>query len=248
MFKCTKFSLETPFGFIPFILRRSSKRRTIQIRINEEAQVLVAAPLRLEQNKIEGFIKQKADWIIEKRGKFEEHHRRLQKRKFEHSHEFLFLGKPYRLLIEEDYVKRVHLKFDGDAWQVIVPTLSSIDERQALIKAKLIQWYRREAEEFLASRVFHYARLMGVEPKTIAVRTQKRVWGNCHYHTKTIHFNWQIIFSPKEVIDYVVVHELAHLIVPNHSANFWKNVEKILPDFKQHKEWLKKNSFDMTLP
>jgi hypothetical protein len=89
---------------------------------------------------------------------------------------------------------------------------------------------------------------MGVEPKKIAVRTQKRLWGCCDYHTQTIHLNWQIILSPIRVIDYVVVHELCHLTVPNHSKRFWKKVEKIIPDFKRHKQWLAVNHIDMVLP
>ena len=111
----------------------------------------------------------------------------------------------------------------------------------------MIQWYRRQAEEILGSRLFHYARLIGVEPKKIAVRTQKRLWGNCDYRTRTIHLNWQIVLAPLEVMDYVVVHELCHLIVPNHSKRFWQRVEKTMPDFKKHKQWLKDHAVDMVV-
>ena len=128
---------------------------------------------------------------------------------------------------------------------ITVPRGLSESQRQEKIKEKIVKWYRAQAEEILGVRIFHYSRILGVEPKKIAIRTQKRLWGNCDYNTKTIHLNWQIILSPLKVIDYVIVHELCHLIVPDHSRRFWKKVADVMPDFKEYKKWLRVNAHEM---
>ena len=117
-----------------------------------------------------------------------------------------------------------------------------------MIKEKLIKWYRAQAEEIFGGRVFYFSRIMGLEPQKIAVKTQKRIWGSCGYHDKAISLNWQLVFAPMDVIDYVVVHELAHLDTPNHSRKFWKSVANILPDYKMRQNWLKNNRLSMKLP
>jgi predicted metal-dependent hydrolase len=89
---------------------------------------------------------------------------------------------------------------------------------------------------------------MGTEPLKIAVKTQKRIWGSCHPRTKTINLNWMLVLAPLEVIDYVVVHELSHLDVPNHSRRFWKRVSGVMPDYRRQVQWLKEHAAEMVMP
>ncbi|MCK5215931.1 MAG: M48 family metallopeptidase, partial [Candidatus Omnitrophica bacterium] len=93
-----------------------------------------------------------------------------------------------------------------------------------------------------------YARLMGSWPRKIAVRTQKRIWGSCSKSQQRINLNWCLIMASLPVIDYVVVHELCHLGVANHSGRFWKKSEKIFPDHKIRKKWLRSRAGDMVMP
>ena len=89
---------------------------------------------------------------------------------------------------------------------------------------------------------------MKLEVGEVNVRTQRRIWGSCHPRTKKIFLNWQIIMAPIEVIDYVIVHELCHLLVANHSKRFWSKVARFKPDYKEQIRWLRSNAFDMVLP
>lgn len=243
------FSLKTKQGDVPFVLARSSGRRTLTISVNEHAQVHVASPFGMREKDIYAFLDEKARWIIAKVEEAQRHKDILSRKEFAHGHEFLFLGKKYKVNVVQADIKRSRITFDAlQGWSVFVPESVSPEERQAHVRNKMLQWYRAQAKEILGGRIFHYSRVMGVEPKRIAVRTQKRLWGCCDYNTQTIHLNWQIILSPLRVIDYVVVHELCHLTVPSHSKRFWKKVEKFMPDFQGYRRWLQMNHLDMVLP
>lgn len=218
------------------------------ITIDEKAQVKVSVPFFLEERRIHDFIHEKAHWIGKKLGEIKQNKERLSRRYFDTGHKFLFLGKKYEVNIIENHSPSASVIFDGSKWSIHIPPGLSHETRAQCIRDEFIGWYRAQAQEFLATRVFHFSRIMQVSPQKITVRTQKRIWGSCHPRAKTIHLNWQIIMAPLEVIDYVIVHELCHLTVPNHSKRFWRKVEKILPDFKERKRWFKVHAIDMTLP
>lgn len=241
----TSCSLQTKEGCISFLFKRSSKRKTIAIVVDEKAEVSVAAPFYISKRDVHAFVRQKSEWISRKVEDAERNKRRVNKKKFEHGEIFQFLGKRYKLEACEADIKRGKIEFDGIKWSIFIPANLTIKESRLFVRDKLFGWYRSQAEEILGGRIFHYSRIIGVEPRKIAVKAQKRLWGNCNYNLETIHLNWQIILFPLEIVDYVVVHELCHLIVPNHSSRFWKKVEKFLPDFKQRRKWLKANSPDI---
>lgn len=228
-------SLTTFNGRIDYELKRS-RRKTLSVTINDQAQIRVGAPLWVEEKRIEQFLRSKSSWISKKRGEASLRHNTLRRKTFTHGETFLFLGKEYPLNIRSHQQKNVRISFDGTQWHVENGDVP-------LVKEKLVDWYRAQAKEILAGRVFHFARILGVEPKEIAVRTQKRLWGSCHPTSRKIHLNWQIVLSPLEVIDYVVVHELCHLLVANHSKQFWRKVEKAIPDFKERKAWLREHGW-----
>lgn len=89
---------------------------------------------------------------------------------------------------------------------------------------------------------------MGLAPQRITVKTQKRLWGSCNHHGRSINLNWMLVMTPLMVIDYVVVHELCHLLVPNHSRRFWKHVAQYFPDYQASEKWLKTHAPEMQLP
>jgi len=253
-------SLKTKEGILSYLLVRSPKRRTVAIHIDHQAQIRVLAPRFVAEDQIITFVRQKTDWVWRTINKMR-HKRILRIRHhFVDGEKFLFLGKEYPLYIEtNDYLLpnppplagegRVgaEFSFDGNKFTAVLPAKLSAEERSAVIKGRMVQWYRRQAMEVLGSRVFHYSRLMGLEPLKISVKTQKTLWGSCHHVKKSIHLNWKIVMAPMGAVDYVIVHELSHLKVPNHSPRFWREVEKILPDYKIRRQWLKDNAYKMNL-
>lgn len=100
--------------------------------------------------------------------------------------------------------------------------------------------YRSLARKQITSYVEHYAAKMNVSYGRIAIREQKTCWGSCS-SKKNLNFNWKLVLMPKEIMEYVVVHELAHLFEMNHSSAFWAIVENVLPDYRQRRSWLHKN-------
>ena len=231
----------------------------MMIQIDELAQVQVVVPSYARAADIQRFLAQKSYWIVDKIKKsslnspsFDSSHPAVSPRKkFEDGEEFLFLGKRFPLKVSEDTQSSsmaVRLSFDGEKFESIIPSKLHRNERQTQIKERFLIWYQMQAKEILGGRVFHYARVMAVDPKDVAIRNHKRIWGSCNYRTQTIHLNWQIVMSPLDVLDYVVVHELCHLRVPNHSKKFWQSVANILPQYKQHRLWLKTHQRQMLLP
>lgn len=243
--KPRQFFLKTPKGGIQYILRRS-RRKTISVAINDEAEVWVGAPLWIEDSRLRQFLLEKSSWILRKQAECSVKNNFLKQMVFDDGGTFLFLGEKYPLNVIENN-RKAEINFTQAGWNVHVPRDLDQNKRGETIKEILIDWYRAQAREIFGGRVFHFARILKVEPREIAVRTQKRLWGSCHHHSRKIHLNWQLVLSPLEVIDYVVVHELCHLLVPNHSKRFWQKVETILPDFKKRKAWLREHGWQIKL-
>jgi predicted metal-dependent hydrolase len=103
---------------------------------------------------------------------------------------------------------------------------------------QLSGWYRREAAILLTERVHYFAVRLRLAPPRLELRQWRRRWGECRADG-TLRFNWRLILLPPEIVDYVVVHELAHLVVPGHSPDFWRQVEHHLPDYAVRRRWLK---------
>lgn len=212
-----------------------AKRRTIALIVERDGSLTVRAPRRATLNDIYGFIQEKTDWILRSREKLKAI-KPITKKAYVDGERFLFLGQEYELRLVPP--QRPALKFDGRF------TLStSAQERGELAFTK---WYKTQALTLFTERVNHYANLHGLIPKEVKVNSAKTRWGSCT-SAGTLNFTWRLAMAPLEVIDYVVLHELAHLKVKNHSPRFWKLVESLCPDFKHHRKWLRDHGETMTL-
>jgi predicted metal-dependent hydrolase len=155
------------------------------------------------------------------------------------------------LRISENFLNKV-LK-DKEAWikasidrqkeKADAKPQSNLDEKQ---RNALEKRYREAAKEYIPKRTDYFQILTGGAYETIIIREQKTRWGSCSSN-KTLSFNWKLMLAPPRVLDYVVVHELCHLTYMNHSPEFWNMVEKILPDYREQKKWLKENGAKLNL-
>ncbi|MDF2503610.1 SprT family zinc-dependent metalloprotease [Clostridium sp.] len=107
-------------------------------------------------------------------------------------------------------------------------------------------WYREMAKEEINKRVSFYQKYFNMKPSEIKVKEQKRRWGSCTYKDSLL-FNWRCVMAKESVLDYIVVHEMCHMVHKNHSKEYWKAVASILPDYKQREQWLKYNGAKMDL-
>ena len=107
-------------------------------------------------------------------------------------------------------------------------------------KMLLIEWYSSHALTRLKNKCSRYAKALGVEPASIKVDDYKTRWGSCS-STGNLSFNWRIILAPHSIVDYIVVHELCHMLELNHSDRYWKHVSNIIPNYKECREWLNRH-------
>jgi predicted metal-dependent hydrolase len=120
------------------------------------------------------------------------------------------------------------------------------ENKEEYIKAALEGWYRIRAEKIFAEKIRFYAEKLKVYPKRIVIKDQKTKWGSCS-SKGNINFNFRVIMAPENIIDYLVVHELCHLVHMNHSSDFWNLVKSILPNYREDEEWLKINGVNLNI-
>jgi hypothetical protein len=211
-----------------------SRRRTIALIVQNDGRLVVRAPLRAPERLIREFVTSKAGWIRKKQAQARAE--RLPARQYVEGELFPYLGKSYPL----KYVgpQRPALKL-GSAFLLA-------RSAQPRAKAAFLRWYKTSSAQVLAGRVNRFALQYGFVYQQIRITAARTRWGSCSSRG-TLSFTYRLVMAPLEVVDYVVVHELVHLKVKNHSKKFWTQVAAILPDYKRHVAWLKKNGKYLTL-
>ncbi len=161
--------------------------------------------------------------------------------------EALYLGRRYPIRIRYGAVAGATLEYDGTAFRIILPFDRQEVERMAnTVRALLEKWYRRQAAELFPARLSHYNRDWRLTYNGIRIKGQRTRWGSCSAK-KNLNFNWRLLMAPLEVLDYVVVHELAHLMELNHSPKFWQLVQSRCPAYRQHRVWLRRHGPTLVL-
>lgn len=230
---------------IVFKVKRSNRRKTVGLCIDHEKGVIVHSPQFLRVDEISEIVRKRAQWIIEKQKSVRNHNQLNSVKEFVSGEAFLYLGKQYRLK-----VKKVVLEKEASCKFVNGRLLVEIDRQlggkrvKGIVKTALMKWYLERAEEKIPQRVKLYARQIGAWPEKVEIRNYDRQWGSCS-HNGVIRFNWKIITAPVTILDYVIVHELCHLIYPNHSTQFWQKIQTTIPNYKNRRNKLKEHSLQI---
>jgi len=217
------------------IIRSKRRKKTIQITLDANEGVLVSAPLRAAPQMVEDVVRRRAGWIVRKGS---ESVLRARPKQFVSGESLPYLGRQVRLFVEHDSVARVAVRFDHWSFHVTVPAGLTGDERPAAIGRAVAAWYRRRAQGRLESRVERWAGIIGCASPRVLTRDQRQRWGSCG-PDGTLRFNWRIVMAEPTLIDYVVVHELLHLRIRNHSQDFWSAVLSVMPDFRMRRRRLR---------
>lgn len=218
---------------------KKSKRAALRIDINSGLEVVL--PEGSKTVSPDQLIKSREGWILETLARIELLREKIKLRSLEEKRVVLYLGREHRLvkIIRNDTSPGV--KFDNDRFFVTVP-----DDTPEKSAAALEKWYRSEAGRIFSQRARAIGGKMNLEYNKIFIRSQKTRWGSCS-RQKNLSFNWRLVMAPIEVIDYLIVHEIAHIREMNHSPGFWRLVEKACPDYKASRRWLKENGPALTL-
>jgi predicted metal-dependent hydrolase len=213
-----------------FSVRWSARRRTIGITVKRDGELVVAAPARTSARRLEQVVRAKLPWVRRKLAEFEALGPPPEPRQVVAGECFPYLGGEYVLTLADRPRQPVALR---DGFLEVDRALDG-DARDAVVA-----WYEARAREYIDAAVARFAPHVGAAPAAVVVRDLgKRRWGVCDHRTLSVSFHWQLITQPAELVDYVVVHELAHLHEPNHGPEFWRRVADVLPDCKERRKRL----------
>ena len=221
---------------IEYEIRRSERRKkTVQIRIDGGA-VQVAAPSRIPDGELQAIVRARASWILER---LSEAAPEPAAGKFVSGEALPYLGQPVPLVVECGDVPAPQVRLDRRTFRIVAPGNLEAGEREEQVRGAVVAWYAaRAAERFAAGVDRWWPRLGCGEPSRVLIRDQRRRWGSCA-SDGTLRFSWRGMMLEPALIDYIIVHELAHLAVKNHSPDFWKLVDSALPDAQQRRKRLR---------
>ncbi len=209
-----------------------SHRRTISLHIQNQGELIVKAPLFAPNFFINRFIDKNTDWIEKKMQQIIS--RKVKnKSKLDEGEKLLYLGNEYTII----FVKGSQIEIKGD--KILVPIAAKFR-----LDKELNNWIIKQARETITKQVEYYANLMKARYTDLKFSDTKSQWGRCTYDNK-LQFSWRLIMAPILVVNYVVVHELAHTVEKNHSKAFWSKVRLFNPSYKQQIKWLRENGHSL---
>ena len=227
---------------IEYRLLPGSDRRTTDIVIERNGVITVRPPLRLTPDQVDDTVFSKRMWIYRNLAEWRDLNATRMTREWVSGEAFLYLGNRYRLQLVQEQDERLKLK-DGR-----FPLLRSVVERDSSDAAQQAFecFYKEKGHNRLNKRVAFFAGKVGVRPGAVHIKDIGYRWASC-LKSGDLHFHWKCLMAPLTIIDYIIVHELCHLHHRDHSDAFWNEVDKVLPDYRDRKEWLRVRGAELDL-
>ena len=207
-----------------------SKRKTLNISVERDRQIIVRAPHHLSREKIDELVQSKKQWIKEKLDHSQKYPEVPRLKEFVSGESLMYLGRNYQLSVVDEPIEGIEFKQRF--------RISRANQPQA--NHLFRQWYQQKALVRITPIARQYAQKLGVEYNQLKISEMQYRWASCTPANNII-FNWRIIKAPLTVLHYLVVHELAHLLEANHTPRFWNIVSVQIPDYQKAKDWLKAN-------
>jgi len=215
------------------------KRKSLEIQIKSNGRVRILAPSGASSEWINRTIEKKKDWIL---SKLEQVGSRQDNRpKLEHGTKVLDAGVYVDLNIG---VHKGLYPIERGEDSLNVQILNEWRDDKEKVSSLLIDWYTHNTRNKVGDYIDVWSKRMKIEPKVIRIKDQKKRWGSCS-SKGNLNFNWRLSMAPDTVLEYVVVHELCHFYHMDHSSDFWNLVEKMIPDYKVKRNWLKEHGDQM---
>ncbi|PSL42991.1 hypothetical protein B0H94_11274 [Salsuginibacillus halophilus] len=221
-----------------------SERKDIKIAVDLVNGVVVYTPDHVAEDQLNQVLHQKAPWITQKLEELNEVQTAVAPKEFVSGEKLPYLGRHYRLKVLKEPVQRASIQLKQGRFIAEVPQTWTQNQIEEALESKLITWYRHHGCKKVQARANYYQSLLGVTAQSLQLKTQDKRWGTCTSNGD-IYINWRIVMAPMHVVDYVIVHELAHLLVPEHSEKFWQLVKSILPEYETSKEWLRVHGMEL---
>ena len=223
-------------------------RKSVTIKVMPKDKIQIIAPNKVSKEVIEKILNKNTNWILSKLNGFKDFDDSFMKRNYVDDEVYYYMGKPrYLKIIKDKNIDNQNKK----NYNYIELRGANIEIRtnnwdKDYLKESLKKWYKIQSEEVLMDRIDFLRKrsedFRKIEPEIVKVKEQKKIWGSCNTK-KTIYINSKISMLPVEAIDYIIVHEFCHILHMNHSKEFYKAVEKIIPNYKEIVVWLKENNY-----
>lgn len=225
---------------VNFTIERTGRRKTVSLSYGADG-LRVLAPTDMADDAIVAIIRSKARWILAKKALMDERGGAHAQHEFVSGESFSYLGRRYRLSVvpgPSAAVTKVTLR-GGYLVAPVLPDLAP-DLRRLSVRSGLKRWYHDHARIRLPERTRIYAAKLGIDPPKVLITNQEKRWASCDT-SGSLRFNWLLMMVPLRLVDYVVAHELCHLIEMNHSPEFWKFLRIIVPDYEERERLLSEN-------
>ena len=208
-----------------------SNRKTLSVCIDCFGKLTVRAPRRCDSERIFTFLREKEAWILRQKAKTQKTSVELPKENL-NGYYFLLLGEKHRITL----VNEKCIRFERDKKEIFLP------EKNA--KERLVKWLKENSKRIFTECTLRRASEMKTQVKSVEISSARSKWGSCAFDN-AIRYSFRLLYAPKDVIDYVIIHELAHTKHKNHSPAFWQEVEKWEQNYKQKRKWLKDHAILM---
>lgn len=232
--------VEDDHGAIEFRLTRNPRRKRIALIVHRDGNIEVRAPQHATEAQIADFVRNQADWI---RGRLA-HVAATPRRRWVSGETLLFRGEPHVLEVRPQQGGRAGVTAQDGTLLVIIPHTHDDGARAESVRRAVHRWMVDRALEVTRDRLPALAERVGVSPRRVTIKDMKTRWGSCSTKGNTS-ISFRIVMAPPEVMDYLIIHELCHLVHPNHSREFWTLVRSHLPDCDDHRAWLREHGGEL---
>ncbi|HWR39154.1 MAG TPA: SprT family zinc-dependent metalloprotease [Patescibacteria group bacterium] len=222
-----------------YTVRYSSRRKTVQLRLSAPTRLDITAPRGFSPHNLEKVLQEKSAWILRSSSRLAMTDTAPVNQRVASGEKVLYLGQYHTLLLLPGPAAAITVAADQIRLQY-PQSWDHVPHSDLRIQDFLRSWYVEQATRLLLEKTRQWSPVIGVRPGMIRIKEQKSRWGSCS-SLGNVNYNWRLIMAPPEIVDYLVVHELCHLLEGNHSGRFWSIVRHHLPDYAASRLWLKQN-------
>ncbi|MDD4334097.1 MAG: SprT family zinc-dependent metalloprotease [Desulfotomaculaceae bacterium] len=220
---------------VAYSLKTSARAKTLRLKVDLENGLVITVPECFDSGALDTILKEKQAWILDKLDYFAQIQQSLAVTDKQPGWYVLYRGREYKVEVRPQRTKAGTVEIVDDKI-VIMPNEDNGKEAAVVLEC----WMKSMARLLINQRIRVANNALKLRFNRVAIRGQKTRWGSCS-NLGNLNFNWRLVMAPLQVIDYIVAHELLHLVEPNHSKKFWTLVESVCPDYKTCRDWLKKN-------
>jgi predicted metal-dependent hydrolase len=223
---------------VTYTIKRSSTAKHARLEVRAGSGLTVVVPRSYNLDQVSDLLSRKSRWILDKIARYATGHSVTELREHKSGDFIPYLGRRLKLVTRHNSVMTVGAKLEKNR------LLVDLEFKSRRLNLILEWWYRQQAESHIRNRADELSQRLSVSYNRLTIRGARTRWGSCS-KKGNINFNWKLMMVPEPVIDYVIIHELAHLKEMNHSKDFWKLVAEHCPQWRKHRKWLKEHEVEL---